>query len=415
MKNIYTSVDIGSDTIKVVVCELLNNKLNLLAASSVKSKGIKKGLITSFEDAQNSLKLAVSKIKDMLGTNIEHAIVSVPSYFAEYVMIKGSINILSSDHTVVGKDIDSVIESAIAGHDISGKSIITTIPIDFSVDGGENTFDPKGLQGEVLSMRGIMVTTPKKNLYSVLNLFDSVGIEVDDVSINGIGDFYSLKSEGMEQMVGSVVNIGAETTNISLFNKGVIVKSSVLQNGGRNIDSDISYIYKVSLEEAIELKEKFALAHKKNASVNDVCMITTNSGTSKKVNQYEVSEVVYARLEQILNSVKSEISTLTNRKLDYIILTGGTSNMTHFNYIVSEILGKNAIVGNVKLIGVRNNKYSSAIGNILYFVSKLRLNGSSYTMFKKDEIEELGSNRKSVTSNSNDSMLSKVFGYFFGE
>ena len=84
MKNIYTSVDIGSDTIKVVVCELLNNKLNLLAASSVKSKGIKKGLITSFEDAQNSLKLAVSKIKDMLGTNIEHAIVSVPSYFAEY-------------------------------------------------------------------------------------------------------------------------------------------------------------------------------------------------------------------------------------------------------------------------------------------------------------------------------------------
>ena len=40
MKNIYTSVDIGSDTIKVIVCELYNGKLNLLAASSVKSRGI---------------------------------------------------------------------------------------------------------------------------------------------------------------------------------------------------------------------------------------------------------------------------------------------------------------------------------------------------------------------------------------
>lgn len=119
-----------------------------------------------------------------------------------------------------------------------------------------------------------------------------------------------------------------------------------------------------------------------------------------------------ARLEQILNSAKKEISALTNRKLDYIILTGGTSNMTHFNYIVDDVLGKSATVGSIKLIGVRNNKYSSAIGNILYFVSRLRLNGSSYTMFKKNEIEELGSNR---TSNSNDSMLSKVFGYFFGE
>lgn len=415
MKDIYTSVDIGSDTIKIVVCELIRNKLNLLAASSVKSKGIKKGLITSFEEAQSSLKLAVSKIEDMLGTNINHALISVPSYFAEYLMIKGSVNILSDDHIIIGKDIDRVIESSLANYDISGKSIITTIPIDFCVDGKDPVKDPKGLNGDVLSMRGIMVTTPKKNLYSVLNLFDSIGIEVDDVSINGIGDFFALKQDQMENMSGSIVNIGAETTTISLFNKGVIVKSSILQNGGINIDNDLSYIYKISLEESCRIKEKFALAHKKNASVNDVCMVTTNHGKTRKVNQYEASEVVMARIEQILVSIKKEISTLTNRKLDYIILTGGTSNITHFNYIVEEILGKNAAVGNIKLIGVRNNKYSSAIGNILYFVSKLRLNGSSYTMFTKNEIEELGSDRKSVTSNSNDSMLSKVFGYFFGE
>lgn len=415
MKHIYTSVDIGSDTIKVVVCELIKNKLNLLAASSVKSRGIKKGLITNFEEAQSSLRLAISKIEDMLGAKIAHAIVSVPSYFADYSMIKGSINILSNDHIIVGKDVDKVIESAIASHDLSGKSIITTVPIDFSVDSEDRILDPKGLNGEILSMRGIMVTTPKKNLYSVLNLFDSLGIEVDDVSINGIGDYYSLKNDNMDALVGSIVNIGSETTTISLFNKGVIVKSSILQNGGKNIDNDLAYIYKIPLDDACEMKEKFTLAHKKNASVNDVCMVTTTSGKTRKVNQYEASEVVMARLEQILNSAKKEISTLTNRKLDYIILTGGTSNMTHFNYIVDEVFGKNATVGSIKLIGVRNNKYSSAIGNILYFVSRLRLNGSSYTMFKKNEIEELGSNRNSVTSNSNDSMLSKVFGYFFGE
>ena len=42
MKHIYTSLDIGSDSIKIVVCELYQNKLNLLASSSVKSKGVKK-------------------------------------------------------------------------------------------------------------------------------------------------------------------------------------------------------------------------------------------------------------------------------------------------------------------------------------------------------------------------------------
>ena len=59
VKHIYSSVDIGSDTIKVVVCELYKGKLNLLAASSVKSKGIKKGLITDFEAASISMKKAI--------------------------------------------------------------------------------------------------------------------------------------------------------------------------------------------------------------------------------------------------------------------------------------------------------------------------------------------------------------------
>ena len=56
MKHIYTSLDIGSDTVKVVVCELYQNKLNLLASSTFKSKGIKKGLITNLENVLTGLK-----------------------------------------------------------------------------------------------------------------------------------------------------------------------------------------------------------------------------------------------------------------------------------------------------------------------------------------------------------------------
>ena len=57
VKHVYTSVDIGSDSIKVVVCELYKGKLNLLAATSIRSSGIKKGLITDFEKAAKKLKI----------------------------------------------------------------------------------------------------------------------------------------------------------------------------------------------------------------------------------------------------------------------------------------------------------------------------------------------------------------------
>ena len=71
MKHIYTSVDLGTDTIKVVVCELYKNKLNLLAASSEKSEGIKKGLITDVELATASLKRAINSVEAMLGIEIK--------------------------------------------------------------------------------------------------------------------------------------------------------------------------------------------------------------------------------------------------------------------------------------------------------------------------------------------------------
>ena len=87
MKHVYTSVDIGSDSIKVVVCELFQNKLNLLAASSYRSSGIKKGLITDVEKASNCVREAMKDVEQMIGIPIRRVVASIPSYFAEYSKI----------------------------------------------------------------------------------------------------------------------------------------------------------------------------------------------------------------------------------------------------------------------------------------------------------------------------------------
>ena len=87
MKHIYTSVDIGTDTTKVIVTELYKGKLNLLAASSTKSRGIKKGLITDVNEASLSLKKAISEVEEMLGFKIKKVLVNVPSYFSEFSSI----------------------------------------------------------------------------------------------------------------------------------------------------------------------------------------------------------------------------------------------------------------------------------------------------------------------------------------
>jgi cell division protein ftsA len=414
MKHVYTSIDIGSDSIKVVVCELFNNKLNLLAASSVKSRGIKKGLITDGNEASVSLKKAIKEVEDMLGIKIKKVLATIPNYFSEFVIVKGNKE-YEEETLITGEEIVNLFQDVIRDTDKKDKEMVTLIPIDFIVDDQTGIKDPKGLTGTHFATRAVMVLTPKKNILSVVTLLENVGLEVVDVNLTSIGDMGSVKDKDIKDGVGAIINIGHETTSISLYNKGIIVNNSMIGIGGKNIENDISYMYKVTPSDAIKIKEKFALAHKKYASKSDFYEVTNKMGESIKISQFEVSEVVMARIEEILVLARKEINVLTKRDIDYILITGGTSSMTNFSLIAEEVLGDIAKVGSIRLVGLRNNKYSACVGNIAYFISKLKLKGKLYSMISKNDMEDLSSSKNGVLSVSDESMLGKVFGYFFSE
>ena len=414
MKHIYTSLDIGSDTIKIVVCELHQNKLNLLAASSFKSKGIKKGLITDVELATESIKGALLEVEEMLGIKIKKIITSVPSFNAEYSIIKGNVRINSEEGIVTSNDVIKSLEIAAKTQAYSLREMVTILPIDYTVDDKAFIKDPKGMKCSNLGCRAVLVTTPKKNVYSVISLLENIGVEVVDITLNNIGDLYSFNNKVFEDKVGAIINIGSEITDVSLYNKSILVKSSIVNMGGKNIDNDISYMYKVDIPTAKNLKLKFALAHKKNASVNDIIEVKSAIDANLKINQFELSEVVQSRLEEILNEAKKEINLLTSRKIDYIIITGGTSNMPGIEYVVRDVFGDNANIGNVKMLGIRDNIYSSCIGNIVHFISKLKLKEQDYSMISDNEVYQMTAVNSRKLSAS-DSTLGKIFGFFFSE
>lgn len=414
LKNIFTSIDIGSDSIKIVTCELHNNKLNLLAASSVKSKGIRMGMIVNPIEASNSIRKCLDEIESMLGIKIKKVIASVPSNFAEFEFIKGDVEVINDSGLVESSNIVEVLQIAMDSKIRPDKEMVTIIPIDFKVDGIDNISNPIGKSGKLLSTRAIMITTPKKNIYSVVSVLEDVGVDVIDIMINSIGDINSLKNQATDGKIGAIINIGAETMNVALYNKNIIVKNSIISIGSKELDKLIASTYKIELKEARRVKEKFALAHKKYANVSDFYEVTNVLNEDIKINQYEVSELCMNKLEGILTLAMKEIKILSGKELDYIIFTGGISMMTHFDYLVKELVSSKASIGRMRVIGVRNDMFSSSIGNIVYFISKLKLKGKEYSMVSSKDMENLSS-RKNSASISSDSMLGKVVDYFFGE
>ena len=410
MRHVYTSIDIGSDAVKVVVCELCKNKLNLLGASSIKSKGIKKGIISDPTSASEAISTATHEVEEMLGFKIKKALVTLPSYFAVYKPFNEKIE---SDGSPITSELVVKLMQQIVTNNANKKSEIASIQIlDFKVDGKE-TKDPKDLSGRLLEVRGVISYIPKENLFSVVTLLEELGISVVDVCIGPVSDYFTYKSKEYDNKDGIIVNMGAETTTVGVVSKGIVVKSSVIQFGGKSVDNDIAYIYKIDNQVGQNLKEKFAFAHSSAASSSEVTTRKNIVNEEVTISQPEITEIVSARLEEILKLVKKEISSLTNMENDYIIITGGTSNMIGLAKLANEVLGPKAEIEAVKLLGIRNNKYSTTLGTIIYFANKLKIRGQEYSMISKEEIEDMISNAKSKNINGN--VLDKVFNYFFSE
>ena len=192
-----------------------------------------------------------------------------------------------------------------------------------------------------------------------------------------------------DKALGAIINIGEETINVSIFNKKIIIKNEIIKLGSRNIDNDIIYIYGVDRQEARYLKENFAVASVRYADVNDTIDVKINDNESVTINQEDLTKVVESRISELLKLAKNQINNLTNRKISYIIVTGGITGLVGFNTVVENTLGINASVLNDNIMGIRNNKFSSAAGIIKYFDKKMDLRDKTYSMFDNDQVNTM--------------------------
>ena len=377
MKKIYTSIDIGSDTIKFVVAELYKEKLHILHSSSIKSKGIRKGLIIDSNLMVNSIKDGIKVVSNDLGFQIKKVIVNVPSYNAKFMYVTNKIEI---NEEITTEDINKVIKSSVYGKIDSDYELVTVLPLEFVINESDSVEYPVGLKANTLEIKGIMITVPKKNIFSVVSVMESAGLEVVDITLSGLSDYSEVKRDNIKNKVGAIINIGHDITNVSVFNKGKLMNTEVLQIGGHNVEKDIAYVFGINVIDARTIKEKFSFAHKRFVTLTDTYEIKNNDEKLIKIGQLEVTEVVMSRLTEILNYAKKQILLLTKKNIEYIIITGGTTEMKYFKNLVYEILGKDVIIYLMKDIGIRDNKYISAFGSIKYFIEKMTIRGKDYSM-----------------------------------
>ena len=412
MRKIMSSLDIGYASIKFIVAEIKGKKLYVLTSSIINNDAVKKDMTIDYDILEAIIKKLLSDAKEKLGIEIKKTLLTIPTDSASFTINRARIDIKNEDNLITTDDMIKVVN--LSGENVvqDNMELVNITPLYYTLDDSSKTDIPVNTFSRSLEVKSIITSSRKEDVYKYLRVLDNLGVSVVDISYDVVGNYFAFKTDDMDTTCGVIIDIGYLSTSISVYNKGVLVNTLKIKVGSLNVLKDISYVYKISLDSAKEVYKKLGLGSSKNANNLEKIELKDNNGDKLIINQVNLSEIIESRVNEILSMAKKQINTLTKRKISYIICTGGIANIGDFDLNVLEIFGKNARIGYINTIGIRDTRYASTLGLIKWYDYNAKLKNYDYSILSLEEQEEF-SREESEAKTSSNSIIGKVFDYFF--
>jgi len=250
---IVVGIDVG--TYKTVgVIAKVDDFVHVLGVSEIKSSGIRKGQIVDIEEAVNAINTAIEAAERMAGYSVSHVFVSIGGNQIESQNSRGVVAVSTPQGEITTNDLSRVIDAAKAISLPSTREIIHVLPRNYIVDGQEGIKDPIGMSGVRLEVDTHIITANSIAVRNLDKAFSEVGVDVSSYVFGGYASSLSVLSDTERELGVVLVDIGAGTTDISIYTEGSVAYSSVLAIGARHITNDLAIGLRISLESAEKIK-----------------------------------------------------------------------------------------------------------------------------------------------------------------
>jgi cell division protein FtsA len=426
---IYVSLDIGTSTVKVIIGEMTNDSLNIIGVGNVNSEGIRKGSIVDIDETVHTIKKAVEQAERMVGLSISQVIVGITGNHVSLQSCHGVVAVSSDNREIGDEDVLRVMDAAQVVSIPPEREIINVIPRQFIVDGLDEITDPRGMIGVRLEMEGTIITGSKTILHNTLRCVEKAGLEIVDIVLQPLAAGTVALSKDEKNLGAALIDIGGGSTTIAIFEQGHLKATTVLPVGGEHITKDLSIGLRTSTDDAEKIKTKYGHAFYDHASEDEVFSVPIiGSDQHQQFNQLEISDIIEARLEEILDLISHELKRLGIRDLPGgYVLTGGVANLPGVLELAQIVFQNRVRVAIPDYIGVREPQYTTAVGLIKYAQKNARLQGRSVSAepVPADAAEKRQSkpaNKKPKPAKVKEeehedekamSKVKKFFGYFF--
>jgi len=346
---IIVGLDIGTTKIACIVGRKNEyGKIEILGYGKAPSIGVSRGVVSNIEKTVQSIRRAVDEAELKSGVDINYVHVGIAGQHIKSHQHRGNLVRNSLDDEVNQGDIDTLIEDMHKLVMQPGEEIIHVIPQEYIVDKEQGIKDPIGMSGISLEANFHIITgqiTAAKNINKCVL---KSGMNVEDLILEPLASAEAVLSEEEKEAGIALVDIGGGTTDVAIFQDGIIRHTAVIPLGGNIITEDVKEGCSIISNQAEALKVKFGSALASENKDEEIVSIPGLRGRNpKEITLKNLASIIQARVEEIVEHVFYEIqnSGYEKKLIGGIVLTGGGAQLKHIAQIFEFLTGLDTRIG----------------------------------------------------------------------
>ena len=397
---IIVGLDIGTTKIASIVGKRnARGKIEVLGLGNTESIGVKRGVVSNIENTLNSIKTAVEKASLKSKVEIKFVNVGIAGQHIKSLQHRGSIIRENNDEEISKADIEALHNSMFNLNMSPGEEIIDVIPQEYIIDGEQGIKQPVGMLGNSLEANFHIIigqTTAAKNIYKCVK---KAGLEVVDLILEPIASAEAVLSNEEKEAGVVLVDIGGGTTDMAIFQDGIIRHTAVIPFGGDIITEDVKEGCTIIKKHAEELKVKFGSALASENKEEEIVAIPGLRGRDpKEITLKNLASIIQARMEEIIEHFYYEIknSGYEKKLIAGIVLTGGGAQLKHIAQLTEFITGMDTRIGypNEHLANdvsdeIASPMYSTGVGLVIEGISRFYQEKKRENMKKEPKSKKL--------------------------
>ncbi|GIC73611.1 hypothetical protein LFLT20_06150 [Limosilactobacillus fermentum] len=217
--HIYVGLDIGTTSIKALVCEDVKGELRVVGVGTQPAGGLSRGVIVDIEKTAHAIQAAVRQATEKSGIKIDKVIVGLPANYLQMTEVHGMITVANQGQPreIINQDVIDVASAAMTQNLPPEREVIDLVLRDFAVDDFNKIEDPRGMVAVRLELRATMYSGPKTIVHNTKKAVALAGLQIQDLVVAPIATGFELLSDGEQDFGTVLVDLGGGQTTTSII------------------------------------------------------------------------------------------------------------------------------------------------------------------------------------------------------